>query len=165
MVDVILKHRHPIGKKEAKKLNEGLFQSHGMEFSFHYGKVESAEADSLLVFIEDGYIFAIKKEDVYFLSLRGLSKYPPDQGWVQVDMGAVPYLCNGADTMSAGINDTANSISEGDIVWIRDENNAKPLAVGVALISGEDMLSSTQGKAIKGIHYLSDPIWNFTFST
>ena len=69
MVDVILKHRHPIGKKEAKKLNEGLFQSHGMEFSFHYGKVESAEADSLLVFIEDGYIFAIKKEDVYFLSL------------------------------------------------------------------------------------------------
>ena len=80
-------------------------------------------------------------------------------------MGAVPYLCNGADTMSAGINDTANSISEGDIVWIRDETNAKPLAVGVALISGEDMLSSTQGKAIKVIHYLSDPIWNFTFST
>ena len=165
MVDVILKHRHPIGKKEAKKLNEGLFQSHAMEFSFRYGKVESAEADSLLVFIGDGSIFAIKKEDVSFLSLRGLSKYPPDQGWVQVDMGAVPYLCNGADTMSAGINDAANSISEGDIVWIRDENNAKPLAVGVALISGEDMLSSTQGKAIKVIHYLSDPIWNFTFST
>ena len=79
-------------------------------------------------------------------------------------MGAVPYICNGADTMSAGINATANSVSEGDIVWVRDENNAKPLAVGTALISGEEMISSNKGKAIKVIHYLSDPLWNFNLS-
>ena len=28
-------------------------------------------------------------------------------GWVQVDMGAVPFVCNGANTMSAGINDVS----------------------------------------------------------
>jgi len=164
VVDIILKHRHPIGKKEAKALNEGLSISHQMVFSFHFGKVESAEAASLQVYIEQNHIIAIKRKDSYFLSLRGLSKYPPEQGWIQVDMGAVPYICNGADTMSAGINATANSITEGDIVWVRDENNAKPLAVGIALISGEEMLSSNKGKAVKVIHYLSDPIWNLNLS-
>ena len=165
MVEVVLKHRHPIGKKEAKALNKGLSISHQMDFSFRFGKVESAEVGHLQVYIEEGHIIAIKKNDIYFLSLRGLSKYSPEQGWVQVDMGAVPYLCNGADTMSAGINASSNSISEGDIVWVRDENNAKPLAVGIALIPGEEMISSNKGKAIKVIHYLSDPIWNFNLSS
>ena len=71
MVDIIIKHRHPIGKKEAKALNEGLSISHQMDFSFQFGKVESAEAASLQVYIEQGHIIAIKRKSFQICTMRG----------------------------------------------------------------------------------------------
>ena len=74
-------------------------------------------------------------------------------------MGAVPYVTNGADVMGPGILEADPGISEGDLVWIKDVKNNVPLAVGVALRSGEELSSKQPGKAIKTIHYVGDKLW------
>jgi predicted RNA-binding protein (TIGR00451 family) len=74
-------------------------------------------------------------------------------------MGAIKFIVNGADVMSPGIVDADASIREGDIVWVRDVKNKKPIAVGIALKPGAEM-PKTQGKAVKTLHYVGDEIWN-----
>ena len=74
-------------------------------------------------------------------------------------MGAVPYVTNGADVMGPGITAADPDIAEGDMVWIRDARNGAPLAVGVALRSGEALASKEPGKAIKTIHFVGDKLW------
>ena len=101
------------------------------------------------------------QDDLVHLSIRGLLINPVERGWVQVDMGAVPYVCNGANTMSAGINDVSPEVVKGQYVWIREENHHKPLAVGITLMDAEEMLTSQKGKAIKSLHYIGDKVWNY----
>ena len=100
-------------------------------------------------------------DDVTHLSVRGLLSATPQSGWVQVDMGAIPYVCNGANVMSAGINDASPEIVEGQYVWIREESQHKPLAVGKSLLSSQEMLNLDKGKAIKALHYIGDKVWNY----
>ena len=47
------------------------------------------------------------------------------------------------------------------IVLIIDETHGKPLAIGVSLISGEEMVANDSGKAVETKHYVGDDIWNF----
>jgi PUA domain protein len=76
-------------------------------------------------------------------------------------MGAIPFICNGANVMAAGINGVSPEISKGQFVWIREENHHKPLGVGRALLDGKEILESKQGKAIKALHYIGDKIWEY----
>jgi PUA domain protein len=63
--------------------------------------------------------------------------------------------------MSPGIVEADPAIDEGDLVWIRDEKNMKPLAIGRALVKGTDMAGGGKGKAVKSIHYVGDRLWTF----
>jgi PUA domain protein len=74
-------------------------------------------------------------------------------------MGAVKYVANGADIMAPGIIDAYAGIIEGSAVWIRDEKNLRPMAVGQALMGGPEMVVSKEGKAVKTIQYVGDKIW------
>ncbi len=53
------------------------------------------------------------------------------------------------------------NIKKGDIVLIVDETHKKPLAIGVSLITGPEMVENDSGKAIETKHYVGDNIWNF----
>ena len=77
-------------------------------------------------------------------------------------MGAVGFVTKGADIMAPGIIDADVNIQENDHVWICDEKHRKPLAVGIALMTGEEMKSKNTGKAIKNIHYVGDKLWNLS---
>ena len=79
---------------------------------------------------------------------------------VVVDMGAVRFVTKGADVMCPGIVDADEDIEKDDIVLIVDETHNKPLAIGISLISGPEMVENDSGKAIKSIHYVGDAIWN-----
>jgi len=79
---------------------------------------------------------------------------------VVVDMGAVKFMANGADVMSPGIVATDENIAKDDIVVIVDENHERPLAIGVSLITGEEMVKNDKGKAVKTVHFIGDDIWN-----
>ena len=77
-------------------------------------------------------------------------------------MGAVGFVTNGADVMSPGIVDADPQIQPGDLIWIADETHNKPLGVGEALLTGEEMIANTKGKAIKNIHYIGDALWEIS---
>ena len=42
-----------------------------------------------------------------------------------------------------------------------DEKNKKPLALGISIISGEEMIKKEKGKAITIFHYIGDKLWDF----
>ena len=61
--------------------------------------------------------------------------------------------------MGPGITEADDGISEGDLVWIRDEKNRMPLAVGVALRDTEGIRMKDKGKAVMMLHYVGDKLW------
>jgi PUA-domain protein len=80
---------------------------------------------------------------------------------IVVDMGAVPYVCNGADIMAPGIVRVEGAFSKGDLVLVVDEKHGKPLAIGESLYDAETARSTKQGAVVKSVHFVGDKIWNF----
>lgn len=78
---------------------------------------------------------------------------------ITIDMGAVKFIINGADVMRPGIVEIEDGIQKDDFIVIIDQNNKKPLAVGIALFKSEEMRALPKGKAIKTIHYVGDDMW------
>ena len=74
-------------------------------------------------------------------------------------MGAVKFVVNGADVMRPGIVEIEEGIAKDEFVAVIDKNNKKPLAVGIALFSSEEMKGMNSGKVIKNIHYVGDELW------
>jgi len=61
--------------------------------------------------------------------------------------------------MGPGIVAADLEIKEGDLVWIRDVKNFRPLAVGRALVPAEIMARKNKGKAVASIHHVGDKLW------
>ena len=159
--DLVVKKRRPINKKEAKLINEGIIYSHGINISAKAGEYEKGISENFDVIILGGNIIALIMDDKIHLTVRGLLIHPVNRAWVQVDLGAVPFVCNGANVMSAGINSVSPEIVKGQYVWIREENHHKPLGIGRTIIDAETMLNSQKGKAVKLIHHIGDRVWEF----
>ena len=75
-------------------------------------------------------------------------------------MGAIKFLSGGADLMRPGIVEIEEKIKEGDFISVIDINNKKPIIVGIALYSTDDIKEQLSGKSIQNIHYVGDKIWN-----
>ncbi len=121
--------------------------------------IDEAEAGSYRLLLRDNEAIALLIEGGIAPTLKGLLAFPATKRAVTVDMGAVRFIYNGADVMAPGIVDADPSIREGDIVWVRDEKNSRPLAVGRALMDGPTMAREEKGKAIETIHHVGDDIW------
>ena len=160
-VELVVKKRRPINKKEARFIKEGILAAHNLDMPIKAGKYEIGKIDNFDILISKGNIIALIKDTFVHFTVRGLLANSVEKGWVQVDMGAVPFVCNGANTMSAGINGVSPEIVKNQYVWIREENHHKPLAIGLALMDAGEMLKSEKGKAIKSLHYIGDKIWNY----
>lgn len=78
---------------------------------------------------------------------------------ITIDMGAIKFIVNGADVMRPGIVEIEAGIQKDDFVAIIDQNNKKPLAVGIALFDTQQMRALPKGKVIKTIHYVGDEVW------
>jgi len=78
-----------------------------------------------------------------------------------VDMGAVPYVCKGANIMAPGIRRYEGEFKKGDIIFVVDEKHGKPLAVGEVAYSAEEARNVKQGMVIKNVHFVGDRTWNF----
>ena len=124
--------------------------------------------DTLEMLEAEDYDFILVNGEPYIIMING-KPYPTlkaalnielDSKVVVVDMGAVRFVTKGADVMSPGIVDADESIVEDDVVIIVEETHNKPLAMGLALISGPEMVENSEGKAIKSLHYVGDAIWN-----
>ena len=73
-------------------------------------------------------------------------------------MGAVKFMCNGANVMRPGIK-THTEFDEGQVVCVVEESQHKFLAVGKAMMSSQEMDAVDKGEVVKNIHYISDKFW------
>lgn len=78
---------------------------------------------------------------------------------IVVDMGAVPFVCKGANVMAPGIRRFEGSFAKGDIVFVVDEKYGKSLALGEATFDVEEARNIKQGMVVKNIHYVGDSVW------
>lgn len=77
---------------------------------------------------------------------------------VTVDMGAVRFVCKGANVMRPGV--TAHDRFEaGQIVCVKEERHGKYLAAGTAAMSGDEADAAQNGEVVRTLHYVSDRIW------
>ena len=159
MADIMIRKRKRMRSKEVKSLSKELEDSLGVPVFSEDDAVDMAESTDYNVIFVGGDILGLVLEDKPFLTVRGVLKYRPARKYVTVDMGAVPFVTNGADVMGPGIVDAEDSVEEGDMVWIRDAKNLVPLAIGVALRSSAEMKEKAGGKAIKSLHYAGDKLW------
>jgi len=62
--------------------------------------------------------------------------------------------------MAPGVRSIKGEFKENDLILVVDERHGKPLAVGVALLSSEEMKTVKGGKTVKNLHYVGDKLWN-----
>jgi len=160
-MSVKIKNRHRLKTKDIKKLQNELKNTFDSVFFNEKSSVEIGDFEDIRMILIDGEPCFVFHENKIVFTLHGIKKYKPQKNFVVVDMGAVKFVTSGADVMVPGIVDADKDIAENDQVWICDENHHKPLAVGIAIMTGEQMIQEEKGKAIRTIHYVGDRLWNF----
>jgi PUA domain protein len=109
------------------------------------------------VYIFNGKPKFIKKGEEIFPNLQSdelLILFPS----LVVDMGAIPYICNGADVMAPGVV-KCDMFEKGSLIVIRDENHFKAIALGKTLYNSKEILSKKNGKVALNINYVGDYMW------
>ena len=154
-----VKKRNFLKKKKIKEIKNELGE-YGSLLE-NKKKVEILEAEPNSFILVDGEPYIIIINGKAFPTLKAALANELDAKTVTVDMGAVRFVTNGADIMSPGIVAADDGINPEDIVLIVDERHHKPLAIGVSLLTGEEMVENDFGKAIETKHYVGDEIWNF----
>jgi PUA domain protein len=112
--------------------------------------------DNAKIIAGDG-ITALKVGQTYLPFLTDtkiLERFPN----VTVDMGAVKFMCDGANVMRPGIR-SFSEFEKGQLVCVVEESQKKFLAVGRALISSNELQTMTKGVVIENLHYVSDKYW------
>jgi len=159
MADIMIRKRKRLRSKEVKAYSEEIQNALGITAFTPDDAVDLAESSEFNVIFVNGEILALVCGGRAFLTVRGLLKYKPQARFVTVDMGAVPYVTNGADIMAPGIVDADPGIQANDLVWIRDVKNLVPLAIGVSSVNGEELRKGGKGKVIRTLHNVGDKLW------
>jgi PUA-domain protein len=159
LTDLRLRKRHRLRLKEIASIARGIDDALGTKSFTELDVVDMAEGPEYDVVFVNGKILAFMPDEVPFLTVRGLLKYAATRRFVTVDMGAIKFVYNGADVMGPGIVDADPGIKEGDLVWVRDVNNLRPLAVGRALMDSAAMKRKERGKAVGSMLHVGDKLW------
>ncbi len=154
-----IRRRQRLRRKEINGHSQAIADALGVDPFRDRDDIDLAEAEEWRLLIADNEVRGIIVGGRPFLTIRGLLASPAKRRWVTVDMGAVKFVYNGADIMAPGVVDADPAIRSGDLVWVRDERNLRPLAIGEALMSGPEMVASEKGKAVASIHHVGDPLW------
>jgi len=145
-----------ISKSETLTLLKTVSERWGIEFP----KIKNVKVHQIL---EDAQIITgagikiLKVDDDFlpFLSeTETLEKFPS----VTVDMGAVKFMCKGANVMRPGIK-KFTEFEKDKLVCIVEESQHKFLAVGKAMVSSSELENMEKGEIVKNLHYISDKFW------
>lgn len=146
--------RH-LSNKEIKSLSEILYP--GYEIS---KKDEITEGDDIIYRNGEKFLIVIEKNKKNILKVIPHLKSLVDEGIksVYVDHGAIPFIMKGADIMRPGIQ-KIEEFQKNEIIFIKDEEHLRVLAVGEALFSSEEMNEMKKGIVVKVHHFLGDKIY------
>ena len=162
MADIIIKKRHAIKKGQLTSLMTKLRESIGDDAEKYVAPmIEIAETTSKFnIYLIDKKPILMEKDEWAFPTLRGAILRPFSGRRITVDMGAVPYMINGADIMRPGVVSVTPDVKANFPALVVDESHGKPLAVVIPLYDAEGILALEKGKAAKNIHYVGDELWN-----
>jgi PUA domain protein len=145
-----------ISKSETTSLLKIVSERWGMEFpKIKNLKVHQITNDAQIITGQGIKILKIDDDYLPFLSeTETLEKFPN----VTVDMGAVKFMCKGANLMRPGIK-KFTEFEKDKLVCIIEESQHKFLAVGKAMVSSSELKEMEKGEVIKNMHYISDNFW------
>ncbi|MFQ5999407.1 MAG: DUF1947 domain-containing protein [Candidatus Bathyarchaeia archaeon] len=153
--------RHFLKEKEVRKLLLDFHQRFKIDAEGLLGskpRIEVNETEVAEIFIVNGKPLLAKSGGAFFPTLV-FDEVFPFLPRIVVDMGAVPYVCKGADVMAPGVVSIEEDFKENDLLLIVDERHGKPLAIGAALFSSQAMANLKHGKIVKNIHHVGDKLW------
>ena len=144
-----------LSRKQLKRFKEEA----GPLISDKIKNVSSAELEdgTIIYLIERNIAFVVRENMILPTLNNDMIEELPN---VIVDMGAIPYVCKGADVMSPGIVKIDGEFEKEALIIVRDVNHGKALAIGKALVSSNNMENMPKGKAIKNLHYVGDKTWS-----
>jgi PUA-domain protein len=122
------------------------------------GPIELAKVNSVEIFlINKKPLFAKVYNELFptLVTMQLLSDLPK----ATVNMGAVPYVCNGADVMAPGLIGFEGDFEKGDMVVVLDERHQKPIAITLALHNKKEAGRLQRGRVLKNVHYVGDKVW------
>jgi PUA domain protein len=155
--------RHSLKSKQAKQLLSELSETLHFNVEAHYKSkpnVEIVKSSAVDIYLinDKPLFFKIEKKVLPTLMFQDFLSQAPK---IVIDMGAIPYVCNGADVMAPGIVRVEREFDKGELVQIVDEKHEKSLALGESLYDSETIRNAKKGAVVKNIHFVSDKIWNF----
>ena len=145
-----------ISKSETSTLLKTVSEKWGIEFpKMKNVKVHQILDDAQIITGDGLKILKVDEDYLPFLSeIKMLEKFPT----VTVDMGAVKFMCKGANLMRPGIK-KFTEFEKDKIVCIVEESQHKFLAVGKSLVSSSELETMEKGEVINNMHYISDRFW------
>ena len=145
-----------ISKSETSALLKTVSEQWGIEFpKIKNLKVHQILDDAQIITGKGIKILKINDDYLPFLSeTETLEKFPS----VTVDMGAVKFMCKGANLMRPGIR-SLTKFEKDKLVCIVEESQHKFLAVGKSVVSSEEAEKMDKGEVLKNLHYISDKFW------
>ncbi|MGB1429248.1 MAG: PUA domain-containing protein [Nitrosopumilus sp.] len=145
-----------ISKSETSTLLKKISQEWNMEFpKMKNVRVHQILDDAQIITGEGLKILKIENDYLPFLSETTILKKFPN---VEVDMGAVKFMCKGANLMRPGIK-KFTEFEKDKLVCIVEETHHKFLAVGKSVVSSSELESMEKGEVIQNLHYISDKFW------
>jgi PUA domain protein len=154
--------RYSLKAKEAKQVISEASKKLKLDLEAMFGlkaNVEVIESEVGLIYLIGGKPVLYKAAEV--LPMLTFNEFVAQAPKIIVDMGAVPYVCKGADVMAPGIRRIEGEFGKGDLVVVVDEKHGKALAIGESLYDTQTARSIKKGAVVKTLHYVSDKIWDF----
>ena len=145
-----------ISKSETSVVLKNVTEQWGIELpKIKNLKVHQIENNAQIITGKGIKILRIDDDYLPFLSETEMLERFPN---VMVDMGAVKFMCKGANVMRPGIK--KNTEFEKDkLVCIVEESRHKFLAIGKSMASSAELENMDKGEIIKNMHYISDKFW------
>ena len=159
----IKQRRYSLKTKEAKQVLTEASKNLGLDMEALFGakvNVEVVESDVGLVYLVGGKPLLYKANNKILPTLL-FNEFTANAPKIVVDMGAVPYVCKGADVMAPGIVRFEGEFRKDDLVLVVDINHGKTLALGESLLDAEIARQTKKGPVVKTLHYVSDKIWDY----
>jgi PUA-domain protein len=156
--------RYFLRMKERKPFLDKVSDSLGVDVSKSFGsrpQIEVVETSQHKTYIVDGRQVIAESDDDLFPTLL-FEEYILDLPKAIVDMGAVPYVCNGADVMAPGVVEIQGHFEKESLIVVVDEKNRKPLAIAKAVFDSETSRRTRKGKIFRNLHFVGDEIWSIT---
>lgn len=120
---------------------------------------ESDDPEYTIVFDKEEKLYLGKKGDSYFPLLKD-EMILVGKPVVTVDSGAVKFVCNGANVMRPGIVNIEGEFAQGDLLIVKEQKYSKPIAVGKAMVSAQEMQAASKGPVVTNLHYVGDKFWD-----